>query len=87
MAGKLAPVCLVVLGSFAAAASAPAAPTGTLVIAENETPENLDPANATNSTVDELLIGAYDALVQFTAGDTTVSRRVWPSPGIFRPTD
>lgn len=47
-----------------------AAPSGTLVIAENETPENLDPANATNSTVDQLLIGVYDALVQFKAGAT-----------------
>lgn len=76
MTRKLAPVCLVVLGSLAAVASASAAPTGTLVIAENETPENLDPANANNSTVDELLIGAYDALVQFTAGDTTVTPRL-----------
>ncbi len=53
-----------------------AAPSGTLVIAENETPENLDPANATNSTVDELLVGAYDALVQFSAGETAVSPRL-----------
>jgi len=49
---------------------------GTLYIAENETPENLDPANATNSTVDQLLVGVYDALVQFTAGETTVSPRI-----------
>ncbi|HWJ73826.1 MAG TPA: ABC transporter substrate-binding protein [Kaistia sp.] len=53
-----------------------AAPSGTLVIAENETPENLDPANATNSTVDELLIGAYDTLVQFPAGETAVSPKL-----------
>lgn len=53
-----------------------AQPTGTLVIADNETPENLDPANATNSTVNELLIGAYDTLVQFTAGETSVSPRL-----------
>ena len=50
-----------------------AAPSGTLIIAENETPENLDPANATNSTVNQLLVGVYDALVQFEAGDTSVS--------------
>ena len=46
---------------------------GTLIIAENETPENLDPANATNSTVNQLLVGVYDALVQFKAGETSVS--------------
>ncbi|RUT32476.1 ABC transporter substrate-binding protein [Arsenicitalea aurantiaca] len=53
-----------------------AQPSGVLVIAENETPENLDPANATNSTVNQLLIGAYDTLVQFTAGETQVSPRI-----------
>src|SRR6056297_1577973 len=50
-----------------------AAPEGVLVIAENETPENLDPANATNSTVDQLLIDVYDTLVQFPAGETSVA--------------
>lgn len=50
-----------------------AAPEGGLVIAENETPENLDPANATNSTVDQLLIDVYDTLVQFPAGETSVA--------------
>ena len=47
--------------------------SGTLIIAENETPENLDPANATNSTVNQLLVGVYDALVQFSAGETSVT--------------
>ncbi len=56
--------------------TAMAQPVGTLVIADNETPENLDPANATNSTVNELLIGVYDALVQFTAGETSVTPRL-----------
>jgi len=51
-------------------------PSGVLVIAENETPENLDPANATNSTVNQLLVGVYDTLVQFTAGETAVSPRL-----------
>ena len=68
--------CAVLLASVSVPAAALAAPSGTLVIADNETPENLDPANASNSTVDELLIGAYDALVQFTAGETTVSPRL-----------
>ncbi|WP_238364793.1 ABC transporter substrate-binding protein [Mesobacterium pallidum] len=53
-----------------------AEPQGVLVIAENETPENLDPANATNSTVDQLLLGVYDTLVQFTAGDVEVTPRI-----------
>jgi len=53
-----------------------AEPSGVLVIAENETPENLDPANATNSTVNQLLVGVYDTLVQFTAGETTVTPRL-----------
>ena len=50
--------------------------SGVLVIVENETPENLDPANATNSTVNQLTIGIYDTLVQFTAGETSVTPRV-----------
>ncbi len=62
-------------GLFAASPAA-AAPSGVLVIVENETPENLDPANATNSTVNQLTIGIYDTLVQFTAGETTVTPRV-----------
>ena len=53
-----------------------AEPSGVLVIAENETPENLDPANATNSTVNQLLVGVYDALVQFTVGETVVTPRL-----------
>jgi peptide/nickel transport system substrate-binding protein len=53
-----------------------AAPSGTLIIAENLTPENLDPANAQNSTVNQLMLGMYDTLVQFTAGETTVSPRL-----------
>lgn len=53
-----------------------AEPEGVLVIAENETPENLDPANATNSTVDQLLLGVYDTLVQFSAGEVEVSPRI-----------
>ena len=72
----LIPLCAVLLASVAVPTMAMAAPTGTLVIAENETPENLDPANATNSTVDELLLGAYDPLVQFSAGATEVSPRL-----------
>ncbi len=68
---RFVPILAVALASVSTIALA--APSGTLVIAENETPENLDPANATNSTVDQLLVGAYDALVQFKAGETALS--------------
>lgn len=74
--GNLVSALALSVAGLALAGPALAQPTGTLVIADNETPENLDPANATNSTVNELLIGAYDALVQFTAGETTVSPRL-----------
>lgn len=62
--------------ALGAVGSAMAAPLGVLVIAENETPENLDPANAANSTVNQLVIGVYDTLVQFTAGELAVTPRV-----------
>lgn len=37
----------------------------TLVIAENEPPASFDPVQADNSTVDEVVIPAYDSLVQY----------------------
>lgn len=74
--GTLVSALALSVASLGSVGSAVAQPAGTLVIADNETPENLDPANATNSTVNELLIGAYDALVQFTAGETSVSPRL-----------
>ena len=73
-------ICNLLAGAFTALSVSLAIPftatadvAGTLIIAENETPENLDPANATNSTVNQLLVGVYDALVQFKAGETSVS--------------
>ena len=36
-----------------------------LVIAENEPPASFDPALADNSTVDEVVIPVYDALLQY----------------------
>ena len=69
-------LALLLAAGWLAAPPAVAEPSGVLVIVENETPENLDPANATNSTVNQLTIGLYDTLVQFTAGETTVSPRV-----------
>lgn len=73
---RFVPALIAALASASLPTIAMAAASGTLVIAENETPENLDPANATNSTVDQLLLGAYDSLVQFTAGETAVSPRL-----------
>ena len=70
---KFTPTASILALSLALPAIALAEPTGVLIIAENETPENLDPANATNSTVNQLLVGVYDALVQFEAGETSVS--------------
>lgn len=72
----LAGVSLAAISGFALPQAAFAQPSGVLVIAENETPENLDPANAVNSTVNQLLIGVYDTLVQFTAGELEVSPRL-----------
>lgn len=72
----LLPLSLAALASVVFPGTVLAEAAGVLVIAENETPENLDPANATNSTVDQLLVGVYDALVQFTAGDTAVTPRI-----------
>lgn len=62
--------------AISTAAPALAEPSGVLIIAENETPENLDPANATNSTVNQLVLGVYDTLVQFPAGQTSVEPRL-----------
>jgi peptide/nickel transport system substrate-binding protein len=72
----LAGVSLGALSAFSMPNVAFAQPSGVLVIAENETPENLDPANAVNSTINQLLIGVYDTLVQFTAGELEVSPRL-----------
>ena len=73
---KFTAVCIAFTLSFGCAVQAFSSPMGVLVIVENETPENLDPANATNSTVNQLLIGVYDTLVQFSAGETAVSPRL-----------
>ena len=73
---RFRPICVGLVMGLAMPGLALAEPSGVLVIAENETPENLDPANATNSTVNQLLVGVYDALVQFTAGETVVTPRL-----------
>ncbi|WP_214106077.1 ABC transporter substrate-binding protein [Acrocarpospora catenulata] len=56
--------------SGAAGASGDANPrTQTLIIAENEPPATFDPVQADNSTVDEVVIPAYDTLIRY-EGDT-----------------
>ncbi|MFI0372274.1 ABC transporter substrate-binding protein [Actinomadura sp. 1N219] len=44
----------------------------TLIIAENEPPATFDPAQADNSTVDEVVRPAYDTLVAYGAGNKIV---------------
>lgn len=70
--GVLAAVALVgataLLAGCTASASgggASSARSSTLVIAENEPPATFDPAQADNSTVDEVVIPAYDTLVSY----------------------
>lgn len=56
-------------GSDGTPSSAAAMPTdpraNTLIIAENEVPATFDPVQADNSTVDEVVIPTYDALVSY----------------------
>ena len=60
---------LVPLVALLLPAAALAGPSGTLVIAENLSPENLDPANSQNSTVDQLMLGMYCLLYTSDAAD------------------
>ena len=46
----------------------------TLVIAENEVPASFDPAQANNSTVDEIVSPLYDTLVDYDAGNQLQNR-------------
>lgn len=64
-------------GALAAAACGGAgggstARTQTLIIAENEPPATFDPAQADNSTVDEVARPAYDTLVKYDANNKIV---------------
>ena len=43
-------------------------PTGTLTIATNEPPQTFDPIQSTNSTVDQMNLNDYNALVQYPPG-------------------
>lgn len=61
-------------GSSSSSQAAPAATAkDTLVIAENEPAQTLDPLQAGNSTVDELVLLMYSALVQYRPGESTPS--------------
>jgi peptide/nickel transport system substrate-binding protein len=46
----------------------------TLIIADNEPPQTFDPIQATNSTVDEVVIPAYDTLVDYDANNELGNR-------------
>src|SRR6478735_5680773 len=56
-------------GSSSRAASSVA--SGTLVIATAEPPQTFDPIQAANSTVDQMALNNYDALVRFTSTANT----------------
>src|SRR5438093_5084602 len=57
------------LGASSRAANSAA--SGTLVIATAEPPQTFDPIQAGNSTVDQMALNNYDALVRFTASAKT----------------
>ncbi|NHI17709.1 ABC transporter substrate-binding protein [Microbacterium excoecariae] len=52
-------------GDTGGSAATGGARQGTLVIAENEPPASFDPVQADNSTVDEVVIPAYDSLLTY----------------------
>lgn len=56
---------IALLSGCATAAPGPSAREGSLVIAENEPPATFDPVQADNSTVDEVVIPAYETLVEY----------------------
>jgi peptide/nickel transport system substrate-binding protein len=73
IAALLALAALVVAGAGLADARR-AAPSGTLTIATAEPPQTFDPIQSANSTVDQMALNNYDALVQFAAGDASKPR-------------
>lgn len=65
-------------GTDAGSSSGGTSRTKTLIIAENEPPATFDPIQADNSTVDEVVLPAYDTLVKYNdsgqiAGDLATS--------------
>ena len=57
--------------SAAASAGPTGTPTGTLTITTDEPPQTFDPIQSTNSTVDQMNLNDYNALVQYPSGQTT----------------
>lgn len=57
--------------STATATTPAGTPTGTLTIATDEPPQTFDPIQSTNSTVDQMNLNDYNALVQYPSGQTT----------------
>src|SRR4051812_17312903 len=47
-------------------------PANTLVIAEKEQPKSFDPLDTDDSTVNRMTVVAYDALLQYKAGTSTL---------------
>ena len=47
-------------------------PANTLVIAEKEQPKSFDPLDTDDSTVNRMTVVAYDALLQYRAGTSTL---------------
>jgi len=58
-------LALTACGGSSDSDSGSSARTKTLIIAENEPPATFDPVQADNSTVDEVVIPAYDTLVKY----------------------
>lgn len=61
-------------GTAAATGDGGGARDATLIIADNEPPQTFDPIQATNSTVDEVVIPAYDTLVDYDAANELGNR-------------
>ena len=49
-----------------------ATPLDTLVIGENEHPASFDPVEGYDSTVDRMMLCAYDSLISYIPGTTTM---------------
>ena len=56
------------LPSVASAGTGSGSPSGTLTIVTNEPPQTFDPIESTNSTVDQMNLNDYNALVQYPPG-------------------
>jgi len=67
-AGSLSLGLVISSNSLASASVKHASPSGTLTIATDEPPQTFDPIQSTNSTVDQMNLNDYNALVQYGPG-------------------